>query len=235
MVPSVLDGVRVLKGCEANVSAGLRQRDRPARRDSRAGSTSSRSASTRTTGFDVPDRARNTEALLRGHGEPARRPDHASRQRGRVPARPRRDRRGGGSPQRHPRAQRPQLRPARARAPASTAREREFAAGGLAAGAPVSIGSDAHYALHVGRFDTALAVAEELGLRRGPHRQPRRRDACSRTCSASASARGSTPAACGSGPSTSPPTRSARGAGGSPARAQEPADPRLRADDASAS
>ena len=34
----------------------------------------------------------------------------------------------------------------------------------LAAGAPVSIGSDAHYALHVGRFDAALAVAEELGF-----------------------------------------------------------------------
>ena len=29
---------------------------------------------------------------------------------------------------------------------------------------PVSIGSDAHYALHVGRFDAALAIAEELGF-----------------------------------------------------------------------
>jgi len=28
----------------------------------------------------------------------------------------------------------------------------------------VSIGSDAHYALHVGRFDAALAVAEEIGF-----------------------------------------------------------------------
>jgi putative hydrolase len=53
--------------------------------------------------------------------------------------------------------------PASARS-SSTAREREFAEAALAAGAPVSIGSDAHYALHVGRFDAALAVAEELGF-----------------------------------------------------------------------
>jgi putative hydrolase len=44
------------------------------------------------------------------------------------------------------------------------AREREFAAASLAAGAPVAIGSDAHYHLHVGRFDAAEAVASELGF-----------------------------------------------------------------------
>ena len=50
---------------------------------------------------------------------------------------------------------------ARRRPPRASASSREAA---LAAGAPVAIGSDAHYALHVGRFDAALAVAEELGL-----------------------------------------------------------------------
>jgi putative hydrolase len=47
---------------------------------------------------------------------------------------------------------------------ASAHREREFAAAAHAAGAPMAIGSDAHYALHVGRFDAALAVAEEIGV-----------------------------------------------------------------------
>ena len=47
---------------------------------------------------------------------------------------------------------------------ASGARECEFARAAADAGAPMAIGSDAHYALHVGRFDAAVAVAEELGI-----------------------------------------------------------------------
>jgi putative hydrolase len=43
-------------------------------------------------------------------------------------------------------------------------REREFARAAYEAGAPLSIGSDAHYALHVGRFEAALAVADEFGF-----------------------------------------------------------------------
>jgi len=46
----------------------------------------------------------------------------------------------------------------------SEAREREFAAAAFAAGAPLAIGSDAHFHLHVGRFEHALAIAEELGI-----------------------------------------------------------------------
>ncbi len=46
----------------------------------------------------------------------------------------------------------------------SAARESEFAAAALEAGAPVAIGSDAHYALHVGRFDAALEAAARLGF-----------------------------------------------------------------------
>ena len=94
IVPSVLDGVRVLKGCEANVSADTDNGiDLP---DVMLGGLDFVAVGFHpTTGFDVPDRARNTEALLARDGEPARRPDHAPRQRGRVPARPRRGRRGG--------------------------------------------------------------------------------------------------------------------------------------------
>jgi histidinol phosphatase-like PHP family hydrolase len=43
-------------------------------------------------------------------------------------------------------------------------REQEFARAAAAAGAPIAIGSDAHYALQVGRFDTAVAAAEEIGI-----------------------------------------------------------------------
>ncbi len=46
------------------------------------------------------------------------------------------------------------------------AREREFAQAAFEAGAPISIGSDAHYALHVGRFGAALEVASGLGIPR---------------------------------------------------------------------
>jgi putative hydrolase len=46
----------------------------------------------------------------------------------------------------------------------STQREREFARVAYAAGAPISIGSDAHFALGVGRFEAAVAIAEELGF-----------------------------------------------------------------------
>ncbi|MDO9557576.1 MAG: phosphatase [Coriobacteriia bacterium] len=47
---------------------------------------------------------------------------------------------------------------------ASNGREREFAQAAFDAGALIAINSDAHFHLHVGRFDGALTVAEELGL-----------------------------------------------------------------------
>jgi putative hydrolase len=43
-------------------------------------------------------------------------------------------------------------------------RERQFAAAAKAAGAPVVIGSDAHFADRVGVFDTAVEAAESLGF-----------------------------------------------------------------------
>ena len=162
VAPSMLDGVRILKGCEANLSPesdnGIDLPDvvlevldfvsvgfHPM------------------TGFDQRDRVRNTEALVRAIANPfvdmVTHPgndhefpldldaivDAAARHRvilelndhsfSHVSARA-----GSGD------------------------REREFAAAARDAGAPIAIGSDAHYALQVGRFDAAIAAAEELGI-----------------------------------------------------------------------
>ncbi|MDO8963905.1 MAG: PHP domain-containing protein [Coriobacteriia bacterium] len=46
-----------------------------------------------------------------------------------------------------------------------TGQEHAFARAAVDAGAYVAITSDAHFHAHVGRFDRALAVAEQLGLR----------------------------------------------------------------------
>jgi len=162
VIPSVLDGVRLLKGCEANLSLesenGLDLPDQIlAWLDFVAVGFHPH------TGFDKPDRARNTEALLRVIAHPL--VDQIT----------------------HPgnEAEFPldldavveaavrhnvilelndhSFDPTSSRA-GSGAREREFAEAALAAGAPLSIGSDAHYALYVGRFEAALAIAEEIGL-----------------------------------------------------------------------
>lgn len=45
--------------------------------------------------------------------------------------------------------------------------ERDFAAEAAAAGALIAIGSDAHFHLHVGEVSAALAVAEEIGITEG--------------------------------------------------------------------
>jgi len=160
--PSVLDGIRVLKGCEANLSADsengidlpdfvLQNLDLVA------------VGFHPTTGFDQQDRARNTEALLRAMGNPN--VDMVTHP---------------GNDHEFPLDLEAVVRaavrhcvilelndhsfaPTSARA-GSAAREREFAAAARDAGAPVAIGSDAHYALHVGRFEAALAAAEELGF-----------------------------------------------------------------------
>lgn len=162
VVPSVLDGVRLLKGCEANLSI-----------DSSNGIDLPDEVLELLdfvavgfhplTGFDERDRVRNTEALVRVIANPfvdqithpgndhefpldldtiveaavrhqviLELNDHSFSATGS---------RGG-----------------------SSYREREFAEAARDAGAPMAIGSDAHYALQVGRFDTAVAVAEELGI-----------------------------------------------------------------------
>ena len=162
VIPSVLDGVRILKGCEANLvpdsDNGI---DLP---DSVLGLLDFVAVGFHpTVGFDEPDRARNTEALLRVIANPL--VDQITHP---------------GNEEEFPleldvvveaavrhnvivELNAHSFDPASSRA-GSTAREREFAHAAYDAGAPVSIGSDAHYALHVGRFEAALAVAEEFGF-----------------------------------------------------------------------
>jgi putative hydrolase len=162
VVPSVLDGVRILKGCEANVSAesdnGIDLPDpvldlldfvavgfHPH------------------TGFDTPDRSRNTEALLRVMAHPL--VDQITHP-GNEDEFPLDADAVVEAAVRHNvilELNDHSFDPASSRA-GSAAREREFARAAYEAGAPISIGSDAHYALHVGRFDAALAVAEHFGF-----------------------------------------------------------------------
>lgn len=162
VIPSVLNGVRILKGCEANLS--LTEENGIDLPDMVLDKLDFVAVGFHPlTGFDEPDRARNTEALLRAMSNPN--VDMVS----------------------HPgnEAEFPvdldavvdaavrhnvilelndhSFAPTSARS-SSSSREREFASAALAAGAPMAIGSDAHYALHVGRFDDALEVAEQIGI-----------------------------------------------------------------------
>ncbi|PKQ14964.1 MAG: phosphatase [Actinobacteria bacterium HGW-Actinobacteria-7] len=162
VVPSVLNGVRILKGCEASPSDdtenGIDLPDELLRLlDFVAVGFHP------LTGFDQRDAARNTEALLRvinnplvdmishpGNGvefpvELAPVIEAAARNRVILEL------------NNH------SFSPTSSRSLGSE-REREFAEAALAGGAPIAIGSDAHYALHVGRFDDALAVAAQIGL-----------------------------------------------------------------------
>lgn len=162
VAPSILDGVRILKGCEANLSP-----------DSENGIDIPDIVLDKLdfvavgfhplTGFDDKDRAKNTQALLRVMANPL--VDQINHP---------------GNEEEFPldleavveaavahnvilELNDHSFDPMSARA-GSTAREREFAEAAYHAGAPISIGSDAHYALHVGRFSAASAIAEEIGI-----------------------------------------------------------------------
>ncbi len=162
VIPSVLDGVRILKGCEANPSMdtdnGIDLPDELLRLlDFVAVGFHP------LTGFDQCNRAHNTKVLLRVMDNPLvdmiSHPGNddefpldldaivESAARNRVIL----------ELNDHSFA-------ATSARSSSSSREREFAQAAFAAGAPVAIGSDAHYALHVGRFDTAAAAAVEIGL-----------------------------------------------------------------------
>ena len=163
-VPSVLNGVRILKGCEANLSLdsdnGIDLPDIVIEKlDFVAVGLHP------LTGFDDPDRDRNTEALLRAIENPL--VDQITHP---------------GNEDEFPlhldvivaaalkhnvilelNDHSFDISSARS---TSAAREREFATAALEAGVAVSIGSDSHYALHIGHFEAALAVAEEIGFTR---------------------------------------------------------------------
>lgn len=159
--PSVLDGVRILKGCEANISAtsgsGIDIPDEvleyldfvmvgfhPL------------------TGFDEGDRDRNTEALVRAMNNPfVDQVSHPGNEQFPV------DLDiivSAASANRVILELNNHSFSETSSRGVSSYREVEFAEAAHAAGAPISLGSDAHYALHVGRFDAALAVAEQIGL-----------------------------------------------------------------------
>lgn len=163
-VPSVLDGVRILKGCEANLSADSENGiDLPdiilEKLDFVAVGLHP------LTGFDDLDRDRNTAALLRAMANPL--VDQVTHP---------------GNEDEFPLYLEAVIEAALAHnvilelndhsfdesssRSNSAAREREFAQAAFIAGASISIGSDAHYALHIGTFDTALAIAEEIGFPR---------------------------------------------------------------------
>ncbi len=162
VVPSVLNGVRVLKGCEANPS--LTEENGIDLPDVVLDKLDFVAVGFHPlTGFDERDRVKNTETLLRVMANPN--VDMISHP---------------GNEDEFPvdmdaiveaavrynvilELNDHSFAPTSARS-SSAHREREFAAAAVAAGAPMAIGSDAHYAGHVGRFDAAVAVADELGI-----------------------------------------------------------------------
>lgn len=166
VAPSVLDGVRVLKGCEANpdVNAenGIDLPDDLLRLlDFVAVGFHPLS------GFDDRDRTRNTEALLRVIANPY--VDQITHP-GNEHEFPLDLDEVVSAAVRHNvilELNDHTFAPTSARSGAAF-REREFAEAARDAGAPIAIGSDAHYALHIGRFDAAASVAAELGI--GPER-----------------------------------------------------------------
>lgn len=162
VVPGVLHGVRVLRGCEANPSlesdSGIDLPDEVLRiLDVVAVGLHPQS------GFDEGDRAKNTEAVLRAVANPL--VDMITHP-GNEAEFPLDLEAVVGAAARHgviielndhsfdPRSCRNH----------SHSREREFAEAARDAGVPIAIGSDAHFHDRVGRFEAAIAVAEELGI-----------------------------------------------------------------------
>lgn len=164
VIPSVLDGVRVLKGCETNpcldsdngidlpddvlavldfVSVGFHP----------------------LTGFDERDRDKNTEALLRAMRNPlVDQVTHPGNE-AEFPLDLDRIVRAAVDNRVILELNDHSFAPTSARS-GSSGREIEFASAARDAGAPIAIGSDAHFWLHVGRFGSALAAAADLGITR---------------------------------------------------------------------
>lgn len=162
--PAVIDGVRVLKGCEANPSLDSENGiDLP---DQLLELLDFVAVGFHPlTGFDDADRTKNTEALLRVIANPyVDQITHPGNEH-EFPL----DLDAIVDAAAHHRVilelNDHSFAPGSARSE-SAKRERQFAAAAVSAGAPVAIGSDAHFAFHVGRFDAASTVAEEIGLTR---------------------------------------------------------------------
>jgi putative hydrolase len=160
VIPSVLDGVRILKGVEANPAESESGLDLPDVALELADFVAC--GMHPEIGYDDGDESRNTEVLLRvienpnvdmithpGGGEfPV---DRALIARAAAEHNVIIEINAHSFDPTGSRAQNAHL-------------EREMITLAHAAGAPLAIGSDAHYHLHVGRFDAAIRVAQELGI-----------------------------------------------------------------------
>lgn len=162
VAPSVLEGVRILKGCEANPSLDSENGiDLP---DVVLEALDFVAVGFHPlTGFDDQDRVKNTEAMLRIIANPyVDQITHPGNEHefpldlDSVVA-------AAASSNVILELNDHSFAPTSSRSNASS-REREFAEAARDAGCPIAIGSDAHHALHIGRFDSAAAVAEELGI-----------------------------------------------------------------------
>jgi putative hydrolase len=161
VVPPRIAGVRVLRGCEANVADTDGGLDLPD--DVTAVLDLVAVGFHPLTGFDAPDRTRNTAALVRAMSNPlvdvvthpgnsAEFPLDVDSVVAAAVAR-------GVALELNNHSFDP-----RSGRSASRATEREFAIAARDAGAWITLGSDAHYHDQVGGFGNALAVVEEIGF-----------------------------------------------------------------------
>ncbi|MCL2503321.1 MAG: PHP domain-containing protein [Coriobacteriia bacterium] len=164
-LPSILGGVRILKGCEANLSESSENGiDLP---DEVLEALDFVSVGFHPLiGFDDHDRCRNTEALLRAMESPyVDQVVHPGNERD-FPLHMDRIAEAAARYQVILELNNHSFNPSSMRSN-DQSKEREFARAAAEAKAPIAIGSDAHYALHVGHFTHAEHVAEELGIDEG--------------------------------------------------------------------
>jgi putative hydrolase len=161
VVPPVISGVRVLRGCEANIADGYGGLDLPD--EALAGLEIVAVGFHPLTGFDERDPARNTRALVRAMGNPLvdviTHPGNLGEFPVDVDSVVAAAVEHGVALELNNHSF--DVRSGRA---AGQASERAFAVAARDAGAWITIGSDAHYHEQVGGFANALAVVEEIGF-----------------------------------------------------------------------
>jgi putative hydrolase len=160
-VPATLSGVRILRGCEANVADTDNGLDLP---DEILGMLDVVAVGFHPlTGFDDSNRARNTVALVRAMSNPlvdiVTHPGNADDFPVDIAAMVATAVERGVALELNNHS----FDPASSRSAASYG-ERRVAIAALDAGAMISIGSDAHFHDQVGTFEHALAVVDEIGF-----------------------------------------------------------------------
>jgi putative hydrolase len=161
VVPPRIAGVRVLRGCEANIADSENGLDLPD--EALAGLEVVAVGFHPLTGFDERDRARNTAALLRAMGNPlvdiVTHPGNGAEFPLSVDEVVSAAVRYGVALELNNHSFDP-----RSGRSGGQATEREFAVAARDAGAWISLGSDAHYHTQVGGLENALAVVDEIGF-----------------------------------------------------------------------